>query len=252
MTEALTNQCEKEVRAAAARTVELRRKPSTRESNVAGRIKRHPLMWILLVLLIAFPPALLVARPQRSLGKSPVAMTKQAALNSLSDFLGDSIYPAKINQAKGLDQKGFSAWLNQTKLSRSVKSGIRERLQPVLSAARFEAVLLSGVKLKSSDRTTDVALVGVIPDLQQKLGTDVFVIYGEPSGGAGSGGNDQIDVCQYLDCYCANPNNCSCTSTTSFTKNCPPNECSTAGGSCGGSSGGGGGGGGILETLSAF
>ena len=163
-----------------------------------------------------------------------------------------------MNQARGLDQKGFSAWLNQTKLPRSVKSGIRERLQPVLSAARFEAVLLSGVKLKSSDRTTDVALVGVIPDLRQRLGTDVFVIYGEPSGGGGSssGGNgndgpDMQDVCQYNDCYCANPNNCSCTSTTRFAKNCPPNECSTAGDSCGGSSSGGGGGG-ILDTLSAF
>lgn len=252
MTEAVTNQCEKEVRAAAARTVEPKRKLSARESNVAGRIKRYPLMWVLLVLLIASPPALLVARPERSSEKSPVSLSKQAALNSLSDFLGDSIYPAKMNQARGLDQKGFSAWLNQTKLPRSVKSGIRERLQPVLSAARFEAVLLSGVKLKSSNRTTDVALVGVIPDLRQRLGTDVFVIYSEPSGGAGSGGNDgpnTLDVCQYKDCYCYSPNKCDCTSTTSFTKNCPPNECSTAGSSCGGSSGGGGG---ILDTLSAF
>ena len=110
MTKAPANQRKEEVGAAAARTAERKRKPYTRESNVLSRIKRHPFWWGLLALLIAFAPALLLAQARRSSQRSPVSLTKQAALNSLNDLLVDSIYPAEMNQARGLSKGEFSAW----------------------------------------------------------------------------------------------------------------------------------------------
>jgi hypothetical protein len=272
-------------RAFEVRIAELKRKLSP--LNIGGRIKCHPFLCALLVLLIAVPPVLLLARTQRTPKKTPSTMTKQAALDSLNTFLSDSIYPAEMSQVKGVGKGEISAWLNRAKLSRARRNGLRRELKPVLQGERVEAVLLSGVKLKSSNKATSVLIVGFYPDLQQKLGTAGFIIYedsdgnggDEPSGNSNSGNsnsgnsnsgnsnsgsgnsnhasnsnNTGNDVqCRSNRCRATQTPNCYECWSTVFTRpegeDCPQSEC-TSDSNC--TRTGCSGGGDFLDVLSAF
>ena len=155
-----------------------------------------------------------------------------------------------MTQAKGLSKKEFAAWMKQSNFPRAYKADLSRALKPVLSASRFEAVLLRGVKLRGSDQTRNLILVGVAPALRKTVSTDVFVIYENPAkkkdkdDDDGEGKDDKLEFCHYSSCYqgtCYQKQTHKVKGTP-----CPESNCDACKNSSPGS------GKGIFETLAAF
>lgn len=227
-----------------ARISDMKRKLSAQEFNLGGQITRRAFAALLFLLLLAPPSAFFVAQAQSPAQKSESTLTKQQALDSLNGFLADSIHPAEMNQVKGISKANFETWLKQPGHSRATQTAIRKELQPVLSAQRFEAVVLRGVKLKETDKTTNVLLIGVPLTLRKKLNRDVYIIQENLMVET----REMVEWCKYDSCYQG-----TCYHKTTMKvegQPCPVSNCDA----CPTSEGGDGGNGGlkILRAISIF
>ncbi|HLL16533.1 MAG TPA: hypothetical protein VK388_15860 [Pyrinomonadaceae bacterium] len=246
MNESQTTRRKRKLRNVAARIAGLRREPSGQQYNFGGRIKGRPFVAALFIALIAMPFALFPAQAQSPTSQPQATLTKEEALTALNGLLGDSVVPVEMNQIKGLSKSEFSTWLKRSVFPRASQTALRKKLQPVLSARRFQALVLNGVKLKSSDKMSRVVVVAVDPAIRRKLDTGVFIIY-ENATGLVDTTNDRIEFCRYDTCVFCPGDQCYCQNVTrnkAEGENCPSSNCDACN-----KAGGGGKGGTIFDIL---
>ncbi len=182
---------------------------------------------------------------------------RKEALNAVNRFLSDSIHPASPNQVRGIETQRLGRWLRNSTLGAAQKEKARTLLKPVLADPGTVVVMMRDVRLKRTDGTASVALIGIPEALKAEVRADLVTVFSHASEGDDNGGEDDPEddgnmqpTCRYHRCFRASPEKPgSCVTATQFNEECPDDECSSDE-DCGG--GGGGGGGGILETLGAF
>jgi hypothetical protein len=165
----------------------------------------------------------------------PVSAKTAAALSS---YFRKELKPLKAAQIETLDAPAFGTWLRQSSLTESQKTTIRQYLQPVLTSGSFRALIVRNARPLQGSGLRSIAIIQVPTDLKPSVqGSSYVSIFADQGAG---GDAPPIDSCQYIDCYCSSPGSAgSCVTATQFNKNCPPNECAAAGGTC--DCGGGGG-----------
>jgi hypothetical protein len=169
------------------------------------------------------------------------------ALTSLVYFLEDRVYPFELHQVKNVSQTTFKNWVKKN----NINIHMQQFLKPSFTDKNTQYVILHDVRLKNTNKKVTLALVGITEKIKPDMDYSDLVILsnGEDNDDVDDGG---IAKCHYNSCFCANPSNCSCVSTTSNAVNgkCPGDECSSDS-DCG-SSDSGGSDFGIYETLAAF
>jgi hypothetical protein len=182
-------------------------------------------------------------RPVAPVPAKPISSKTAAALSS---YFRKDFAPLKVAQIETMNAQGFETWLRQSTLPERQKTAIRQYLKPMLNGGTFTAISVKNAQSLQGKTLRNVAIIQVPNAIKNQLqGSSYVNIFAD----ANEGGNaPQIDVCQYIDCYCSSTDTPgSCVSATQFNKNCPPSECPAAGGTC--ECGGGGGGGTNLDQV---
>ncbi|MBO0935852.1 hypothetical protein J2I47_04765 [Fibrella sp. HMF5335] len=169
---------------------------------------------------------------------APATDVPPKVATSLSAYFSKLFQPLKSTQIETMKAPAFTSWLQQSSLSAARKNAVLTFVAPVLTAGNVEIIHVKKAKALQGMAVSDVVLIRVPGSLIAQLnGSGYVTVFDSGSGGA----TDQIETCQYVSCYCSSTTSPgSCVTATQFNKNCPPNECPVAGGTCDCGSGGGG------------
>ena len=154
---------------------------------------------------------------------------KEMALSALNNFFKNQIQPVELSQTVSINPNSFQKWIKDAALGAKTKSEILSLLKPLVDNSSLGGVILKNAKSKTSGIKLDMAIVDIPIQIKlDGLNSDIFVIYASEDDEGNDGGG--VAECQYKSCFCANKNNCSCTSTTSNRPaggDCPTDECSS-------------------------
>lgn len=181
-----------------------------------------------LLLLLA---ALIAAGFRYQNGPARLGPVSPKTATALSSYFRKDFRPLNVAQIETMNAAAFDSWLRQSTLSVTQRKAIGQYLQPVRDGGTLEALVVRKARPLKGTGLTDVVLIQVPKDFRNQLqGASYVAIF--TASGQGEGDPNQIETCQYNDCYCSGSGNGSCVTTTQFNRNCPPNECAAAGGTC--------------------